>query len=212
MNVVVWIAEGTWETSVAAAALLDPGASIALVHVAAGDVEEVARGAHVGLLGRRPHHAEPELAAISDEAAHALLAQARERLGRDAVLIARRGRPEHEVIEAARGADVLIVARDGSGDTGPRSLGRAGRFVLDHAPCPVLLVPGTDGPPGPPGAPPPGLPSSPDGPRPGPPPSPGGPPPSPGGPPPSPGGPPPGPPPPPGGPAGGPPPLPSAAP
>jgi nucleotide-binding universal stress UspA family protein len=55
------------------------------------------------------------------------------------------------VIEVARGADVLVVARDGSADAGPKSLGRAGRFIVDHAPCPVLLVPGT---PGPPGAPP----------------------------------------------------------
>ena len=42
---------------------------------------------------------------------------------------------------AARGAALLIVARDGDRSRlGPKSLGKATRFVVDHAPCPVLLV------------------------------------------------------------------------
>jgi nucleotide-binding universal stress UspA family protein len=86
------------------------------------------------------------LKAISDQEAQALLALARDRLGREAILEARRGRVEHEVIAAARGADVLVVARDGGAESGPKSLGRAGRFVVDHAPCAVLLVPGAVGP------------------------------------------------------------------
>jgi hypothetical protein len=46
---------------------------------------------------------------------------------------------------AADGADLLILARDGDRTRlGPRSLSPATRFVVDHAPCPVLLVwPGT---------------------------------------------------------------------
>jgi hypothetical protein len=45
------------------------------------------------------------------------------------------------VIEAARDADVLVLVRDGRGaEPGPHSLGRAGRFILDHAPCAVLLA------------------------------------------------------------------------
>jgi nucleotide-binding universal stress UspA family protein len=45
------------------------------------------------------------------------------------------------VVAAADGASLLILARDGD-DTrlGPKSLGPASRFVVDHAPCPVLLV------------------------------------------------------------------------
>jgi nucleotide-binding universal stress UspA family protein len=155
MRAVLWIAEGTWETCVrAAAALLPDQAAITLVHVADPDAEAVASGAHTGLLGRRsPRHSAPELDTLVREEAEALLALARERLGREAEMVARRGRPERELIEAARGADVLILARDGRAPTGPRSVGPGARFVLDHAPCPVLLVPGTDGPPPPPGPP-----------------------------------------------------------
>ena len=55
--------------------------------------------------------------------------------------IERTGRIEREVVAAAEGADLLILARDGDRTRlGPRSLGPASRFVVDHAPCPVLLV------------------------------------------------------------------------
>ena len=38
-------------------------------------------------------------------------------------------------------AGLLVLARDGDrARLGPRSLGPASRFVVDHAPCPVLLV------------------------------------------------------------------------
>jgi nucleotide-binding universal stress UspA family protein len=64
-----------------------------------------------------------------------------------AVAVARpRGLPEavlveRLVVEAAEGADLLVVARDGDRSRlGPASLGPATRFVVDHAPCPVLLV------------------------------------------------------------------------
>ncbi len=43
------------------------------------------------------------------------------------------------MVQAARGADLLILARHG-GEAGPRNLGKAARFVVDHAACPVLLV------------------------------------------------------------------------
>jgi hypothetical protein len=36
---------------------------------------------------------------------------------------------------------VLVLARDGDRERlGPRSLGPATRFVIDHAPCRVLLI------------------------------------------------------------------------
>lgn len=151
MRVVVWIEETTWETCVQAVALLPVAASITLVHVAATEPERVATGARVGLLGRHPHP-EPDaaLTQVSEREGAELLALAQQALGRPAELVARHGRPEAEVTDAARDSDVLVVGRGGAPVAGPKSLGPAARFVVDHAPCPVLLVPGTSGPPGPP--------------------------------------------------------------
>jgi nucleotide-binding universal stress UspA family protein len=150
MRALVWIVEDTWEATVAeAAAFLPADAEVTLLHVAPGDVETLAEGARHGLLGRARRHppahgppAPPEpLRAISDEAAQALLAEARERLGRDASAERRRGRVEREVVAAAEGVDLLVLARDGDHSRlGPHSLGPAARFVVDHAPCRVLLV------------------------------------------------------------------------
>jgi nucleotide-binding universal stress UspA family protein len=145
MHALVWIVDDTWEATVdEAAAFLAADAQVTLVHVAPGDVESVAHGARHGLLGRPRHHAPPParpLRAISDEAAAALLAAARERLGRDASTVSLRGRVEREVVAAAEGMDVLVLARDGDRTRpGPHSLGPAARFVVDHAPCRVLLV------------------------------------------------------------------------
>jgi nucleotide-binding universal stress UspA family protein len=151
MRALVWIVEDTWEATVAAAAAFLPvDAEVTLLHVAPGDVETLAEGSRQGLLGRRRHPppsphgppAPPEpLRAISDEAAEALLADARERLGRADRVERRRGRVGHEVVAAAADADLLVLARDGDrSHPGPHSLGPAARFVVDHAPCPVLLV------------------------------------------------------------------------
>ena len=57
----------------------------------------------------------------------------------------RRGQPEHEIIAAAetfRPDAVILGARPRTGrtDAGPRSIGHVARFVVDHAPVPVLLV------------------------------------------------------------------------
>ncbi|MFZ0752316.1 MAG: universal stress protein, partial [Trebonia sp.] len=55
--------------------------------------------------------------------------------------IERSGAPEREVVTAVADAALLIVARDGDRSRlGPKSLGKATRFVVDHAPCPVLVV------------------------------------------------------------------------
>jgi nucleotide-binding universal stress UspA family protein len=44
-------------------------------------------------------------------------------------------------VAAADGADLLVLARDGDRSRlGPHSLGPQARFVVDHAPCQVLLV------------------------------------------------------------------------
>jgi nucleotide-binding universal stress UspA family protein len=87
---------------------------------------------------RDPGHRLEELAAA---AATELLRVAAEELGLPATTTDRHGRPEEQVIAAAEFADLLIVARDGDrARLGPKSLGHATRFVVDHAPCPVLLV------------------------------------------------------------------------
>jgi nucleotide-binding universal stress UspA family protein len=58
----------------------------------------------------------------------------------------RQGRPEREIVNTAAEwqADLVIICPraeyGGKPTIGPRSVGHVARFVLDHAPCPVLLV------------------------------------------------------------------------
>jgi nucleotide-binding universal stress UspA family protein len=154
MDVVVWVAEGTWPACVDAARAWAPdGADIVLLHVTGGEVG-AAHGAVAGLLGRgRPRH---DVQALSATAAAELLVRAAERLARPATTAQRSGRLEREVVAAADGAALLVCARDGDRSRlGPGSLGPATRFVVDHVPCPVLLVwpeeaPGVDSIPPPP--------------------------------------------------------------
>ncbi|MGB0097855.1 MAG: universal stress protein, partial [Solirubrobacteraceae bacterium] len=54
--------------------------------------------------------------------------------------VARRGRVEREVVAACANADLLVLARDGETRLGPKSLGPRAGFVVDHAPCTVLLA------------------------------------------------------------------------
>lgn len=141
MRVLIWIAEGTWERLLEQAVpLLTAEAELTLVHVAPKDVEDVARGSHLGLLGRHPPPP-PPLDAITQEQAEGLLQAARQQLGRPARLLARRGRAEREVVSASAEADLLIIARDGEPRPGPRSFGPHSRFIVDHATCPVLVLP-----------------------------------------------------------------------
>jgi nucleotide-binding universal stress UspA family protein len=142
MRVVVWIAEGTWPACVDATRSLAPDAAdVVLLHVT--DVPGAAHGAFAGLLGRGRPDRDPgtsveHLAAASAEQ---LLESAARGLGRPCARSARVGRVEREVVAAAEDADLLVLARDGDRNRlGPRSLGHATRFVVDHAPCPVLLV------------------------------------------------------------------------
>ena len=143
VRAVVWIVEGTWEATVdAARALLPADADVVLLHVA-GDAEAVVRGARRGLLGRHPHPppGPDPVSTATEEEARELLDEARGRLGREATVVARRGRAEDEVLAELEGADLLVAARGGEPDhRGPKSIGHATRFVLDHADCAVLLV------------------------------------------------------------------------
>lgn len=143
MNVLVWLADSTWEAAVDAARTHVPAdASVTLLHVVDPAVAETVRGAWAGLLGRG-HTRDPgaEIDAAAQRAQTELLAAAAARLGRPAQSVTRRGRLEREVVAACAGMQMLIVARDGDlSRIGPHSLGPATRFVVDHAPCPVLLI------------------------------------------------------------------------
>lgn len=162
MRVLVWLVEGGWAAGLDAAIGLAPAdADFTLLHVLPPDVEELAHGAFSGLLGRG--HADPDpgdrLASIGAASEQALLdaaAERAERAGRPVQVLRRHGRPEREVVAAAVDFDLLVVSRDGDRSRlGPKSLGPPTRFVVDHAPCPVLLVwpepaPGLDSIPPPP--------------------------------------------------------------
>jgi nucleotide-binding universal stress UspA family protein len=141
MRALIWITESSWQSCVdQAGALLPPDAEVTLLHVAASDVEYLAGHPGAGRLGRRRPPPGPPVREIAESEAQALLERARERLGRRADLNARRGRIEREVLEAAEGFDLLLLARDGEPRREPKSVGHYARFVVDHAGCPVLLL------------------------------------------------------------------------
>lgn len=58
----------------------------------------------------------------------------------------RTGKPEREIVMCASAwqADLIVICprspQRSEPALGPRSVGHVARFVLDHAPCPVLLV------------------------------------------------------------------------
>ncbi len=139
MRAVVWIEESTWEACVdQAREVLPADADVTLLHVAPIDVEGLAGGG--GLLGRHPAPPPgPAVRALAAEEAAELLAAAQDRFGRPARVESRRGQVERELIEACADADLLVVIRDGELRLGPKSLGRQTRFVVDHAPCRVML-------------------------------------------------------------------------
>jgi nucleotide-binding universal stress UspA family protein len=145
-SVYIWVCEGTWRAAVDAALRLAPaGARVTLLHVTSAAEPDAARGAYAGLFGRGGRDPAARLAEESAAAADRLLQAAANRLGLPCDQIKLQGRTERVVVSASAQADLLVVARDGDqARLGPKSLGRATRFVVDHAACPVLLVwPGT---------------------------------------------------------------------
>jgi len=112
---------------------------------------EQARGRFVARAPLRPER-EASLADAERERGVAVLARAEAILsGADYRGAIRQrlvtGRPEREIVAAAAtlGADVIVLrAREGAGraPAGPASVGHVARFVVDHAPCPVLLLRG----------------------------------------------------------------------
>jgi nucleotide-binding universal stress UspA family protein len=142
VTTVAWVVEGTWTGCVDAARAWAPAEDdVLLLYVTAAEVAEAAAGALAGLMGRGRAQHSPRVEQLTAQGAADLLAAAVQRLGRPARTEARSGRVEREVVAAAEGARLLVVARDGDRSRlGPRSLGAETRFVVDHAPCPVLLV------------------------------------------------------------------------
>lgn len=136
VRILVWIAEGTWPACIDAARDLD--GDVTLLHVV--DVATAAAmSGPVGLLGRSGSADQGEL--LLARAEEEVLGEAAARLGREAGRELRRGRPEREVVAACADVDLLVLARDGDRSRlGPRSLGHHTRFVVDHAPCWILLV------------------------------------------------------------------------
>jgi nucleotide-binding universal stress UspA family protein len=140
VKIIVWLTESTWPACVDAASDF-PEAQVVLLHVIDPESVEAAEAARAGLFGRGIRATAPAAHRIMVEAQAALLDAAEARLDGPARRLARTGRAEREVVTACADADLLVLGRDGDHTRlGPRSLGRATRFVLDHAPCRVLLV------------------------------------------------------------------------
>ncbi len=145
MRAIIWVVEGSWPATIdTAATLLPASAEITLLYVIDPDVAAIAHGAFAGLIGRHGPGSDPGLVVDEEltDAAEDLLADAADRLGRPADrVVGQGGKIEHEVVDACEDADVLVMARDGdTGHAGPKSFGRAGRFVVDHAPTLVVLA------------------------------------------------------------------------
>ena len=140
MKIIVWVTEGTWQACVDAARDLAAG-PVVLLHVIDAAAIQAMAGARAGLLGRAIPMRVPAVPDALSVAQAELLDAAQTRLDRPAERLARHGQIEREVVAACADAGLLVLARDGDhARLGPRSLGHATRFVLDHAPCRVLLV------------------------------------------------------------------------
>jgi len=141
-SVFIWVSEGTWRAVVDAALSLAPAdASFTLLHVTDDAGPDAAHGAYRGMFGRAGHDPGVRLDALATSQAADLLEAAAHRLGRRCDRLSMHGNTERAVVTASASASLLIIARDGDPSRlGPHSLGRAGRFIVDYAICPVLVV------------------------------------------------------------------------
>jgi nucleotide-binding universal stress UspA family protein len=137
--VIVWMnPDAAWESAVDAGAGL-ASEEVVLLLVTGGGAP--AGDTFTGLLGPSGNEPGEAFAGIEEDQAAALFDEAEARIGRPVRRLWERGSPEREVVAAASGADLLVCVRDGAGDRpGPGSLGPVTRFVVEHAPCAVLLV------------------------------------------------------------------------
>lgn len=142
MKLAVWVTEGTWPATIDAARDLigDDQAEVMLIHVL--EAGRPPREGFGSLMGRgRVRRSEEQLHQLSEEAAQQMLDQAAERLGPPATVRLETGFPERIVTAVADEVDYLVIGRDGDRSRlGPHSLGKHTRFVVDHAPCRVLLI------------------------------------------------------------------------
>lgn len=53
-----------------------------------------------------------------------------------------RGNPVHELLAAAEGAEILVVGSRGHGGFAGALLGSVSQHVVQHAPCPVVVIRG----------------------------------------------------------------------
>ncbi len=147
LRVLVWIEPGTWQACVSAAAeLVRPRAAdseVRLLYVPEAD--DLVQDAALGLWGRRSRVA-PAPSTPSAEDLE-LLADAEARLVDEVGQLVTvtsdlgRGPVERVITEASEAADYLVLGRQGDlSRRGPHSLGKHGRFVVDHAPCRVVIV------------------------------------------------------------------------
>ena len=134
-RVLAWIEHATWPSVIAALTALTPS-EVTLIATLDEAQFAMAETGH-RLFGRAGH---PHLTAALTPAQQ-LLDRAAEQWGRPCRTEVLTGRPERAVVEALARADLLVLARDGDRSAlGPHSLRRHTRFVVDHAPCQVLLV------------------------------------------------------------------------
>ncbi len=157
MKVTAWIAPGTWTAVINA--LRDHHTTDQITLIAVADAAQVMPpGTERALMGRGRRRPHGDTDRIATEQAESLLRTAMQRLvqsagtaegdpaatatsGVAATTRVLTGRTEGAVVQAAEATDWLVMARDGDRSRlGPRSLGRAARFVLDHAPCTVELI------------------------------------------------------------------------
>jgi nucleotide-binding universal stress UspA family protein len=88
---------------------------------------------------------EQQMRQAEEDAAQEILEEGRRYLP-GAEQLHRMGRPEREIVNTAAEwhADMIVICprspQSGGPVLGPKSVGHVARFVLDHAPCPVLLV------------------------------------------------------------------------
>ncbi|HEY6297407.1 MAG TPA: universal stress protein [Streptosporangiaceae bacterium] len=135
------MSEGTWRAAVdAALSLASADALFTLLHVTDDAGPDAAHSAYRGMFGRVGHDPGARLDALATAQAADLLEAAARRLGRPCERLSMHGNTERTVVTASASAGLLIIARDGDQRRGPHSLGRAGRFIVDHAICPVLVV------------------------------------------------------------------------
>jgi nucleotide-binding universal stress UspA family protein len=97
----------------------------------------------------RPHkpgpHRQEQMRQADESSAQDILEEGR-RYFPGADSIRREGRPEREIVNFAAewNAELIVICprspQSGGPTPGPKSIGHVARFVLDHAPCAVLLV------------------------------------------------------------------------